>query len=365
MKYVNKFSAVVVAATLLGSCGGKVAGGSPETASLPQSGAVVPDYPVKIGEPYQVGGKTYAPEDVTNYDDVGYASFYGQELASRPTANGEVFNPQAISGAHKTLPLPSYVEVTALDTGKTILVRINDRGPFANDRVVDLSEGAARQLGIMDQGVAGVRIRRVSPAEQDRASLRSGSSAMARLDTPESLLKVLRTKLAAMPKPAGGNAMATAPLPATVRSTASNASPAPIARSRDGRFVREGSAPAPRATAVRQPAPEPAPQSTPLRQAAPVGDDRFVRESGARSPARAAVNEPAASSSSYVVQLGSFSSRTRADALARKLGAKVMPSSNGNLFRVSYGPYASEAEAQTGLAKARQRGYPQAKIFRE
>jgi rare lipoprotein A len=360
MKYVTKFSAVVVAAALLGSCGskgGEVGGGSPNTASMPQSGAIASDYPVKIGEPYQVGGKSYTPEDVTSYDDVGYASFYGQELAGHPTANGETFNPQGVTGAHKTLPLPSYVEVTALETGRTILLRINDRGPFANDRVVDLSEGAARQLGIMDQGVAGVRIRRVSPPEQDRAALRGGMPASARLDTPESLLKVLRTKLAGMPRPTGGSVAMT---PAPVRSAAATPRPAaPVSGSRDGRFVREGSGAAPRAIPVRQPA------AAAPRQAAPVGDDGFVREGEGRSITRSVVREPAVSSSGYVVQLSSFSSRSRAEALARKLGARVMPSRDGNLFRVSYGPYASEAEAQTGLAKARQRGYPQARIFRE
>src|SRR3546814_5946229 len=73
------------------------------------------------------GGVTYTPIDVADYDEVGYAGWYGDDLAGKPTANGEIFDPASISAAHKTLPLPSYVEVTALDTGRTILVRVNDR----------------------------------------------------------------------------------------------------------------------------------------------------------------------------------------------------------------------------------------------
>ena len=117
------------------------------------------------------------------------------KIGRQVAANGEAFIPSAFTAAHKTLPLPSYVEVTALDTGRTILVRINDRGPFANDRLIDLSAGAARQLGITGQGVTGVRVRKVNPPEQERAALRSGRSVAERIATPESLLRVLNMKL--------------------------------------------------------------------------------------------------------------------------------------------------------------------------
>src|SRR3546814_6033080 len=106
----------------------------------------VTDVPVMIGDPYKIGGVTYTPIDVADYDEVGYAGRYGDDLAGKPTANGETFDPASISAAHKTLPLPSYVEVTALDTGRTILVRVNDRGPMVTDRLIGLSRGAAEQL---------------------------------------------------------------------------------------------------------------------------------------------------------------------------------------------------------------------------
>src|SRR3546814_20086043 len=107
-----------------------------------------------------VQGVTYTPVDISDYDEVGFAGVYSADLAGKPTANGEIFDPAAISAAHKTLPLPSYVEVTALDTGRTILVRVNDRGPMVNDRLIDLSPAAAAQLGLTDT-TTGVRVRRL------------------------------------------------------------------------------------------------------------------------------------------------------------------------------------------------------------
>ena len=269
---------------------------------------------------------TYTPVDVANYDEVGYASYYGAELAGRPTANGETFIPTGVTAAHKTLALPSYVEVTALDTGRTILVRVNDRGPFANDRLIDLSEGAARQLGISAQGVAGVRVRKVNPPEQERAVLREGMRAAERIDTTESLLRVLRDKLGKQPKPSGAVVNAS---PA-VQPRRSVTAPAPVMSS-DGRFIREGG-------------------NAQARTATPI------------RPTPSAVEQVA---SGYVVQVAAFSSRSRADVLARKLGANVATSADGRLFRVHYGPYATEAEGARSLADAKKRGYPQAKLYHD
>jgi rare lipoprotein A len=156
----------------------------------------VSDVPVKIGRPYVVRGTTYVPAADPAYDMLGYASWYGSESGNQ-TAYGERFRPKAVTGAHTTLPLPSYVEVTALDTGRTILVRINDRGPFSRDRIIDLSKGAAEQLGIKAQGHAAVRVRRVDPPEKDRARLRDGKAAPERPQVAERVLENLRAQLAA------------------------------------------------------------------------------------------------------------------------------------------------------------------------
>ena len=112
----------------------------------------ISDSPVKIGAPYTVRGATYVPADDPAYDAVGYASWYGGAHEGRATARGEPFHKSAITGAHRTLPLPSYVEVTALETGRTILLRINDRGPYAHGREIDVSRAAAVELGLVQRG---------------------------------------------------------------------------------------------------------------------------------------------------------------------------------------------------------------------
>lgn len=157
----------------------------------------VRDVPVKIGPPYVVRGVTYTPAADPGYDMLGYASWYGSESGNR-TANGERFRAGWVTAAHTSLPLPSYVEVTALDTGRTIVVRVNDRGPFSGRRrVIDLSRGAAEQLGVRAQGHVPVRVRLVDPPEKDRARLRKGKAAPARPSVPEATLRKLRAQLRA------------------------------------------------------------------------------------------------------------------------------------------------------------------------
>lgn len=113
--------------------------------------------------PYQVAGKWYTPKVDPDYDEKGIASWYGDQFHNRNTANGEVFDMDLITAAHKTLPLPSIVEVTDLDTGRKIRVRVNDRGPFVDGRIIDLSKGAAKKLGTYQKGVARVRVRYIGP----------------------------------------------------------------------------------------------------------------------------------------------------------------------------------------------------------
>ncbi len=118
----------------------------------------------KVGEPYQVAGVWYVPKEEPNYDQQGVASWYGQDFHQKATANGEIFDMRMPSAAHPTLPLPSIVEVTNLDNGRKIQVRVNDRGPFVGGRIIDLSQEGARQLGYDRTGTANVRVRYVGPA---------------------------------------------------------------------------------------------------------------------------------------------------------------------------------------------------------
>ena len=181
----------------------------------------------KVGEPYEAAGQTITPRDEVNYDEVGYASWYGEEAGGAPTGNGEVFNPDGISAAHRTLPMPSYAEVTDLNTGRTILVRINDRGPFAKGRILDLSAGAARQLGVEGQGSVPVRVRRVNPPEYERNTLRNGGQATERLPTPPGLLNALKLKLKDQPAPKDAVAVAPIAKPAVKPVKPPMAHPAP------------------------------------------------------------------------------------------------------------------------------------------
>ena len=111
-----------------------------------------------------------------SYQDTGAASWYGDELSGNRTASGEAFDPDAMTAAHRTLPLGSFVEVTSIETGRSILVRINDRGPGRRDRMIDLSRAAAHMLGTDRQQVATVRIRAIVPSMRDASLLRAGKA---------------------------------------------------------------------------------------------------------------------------------------------------------------------------------------------
>lgn len=123
----------------------------------------------QVGKPYKVAGKWYTPKDDPNYDETGAASWYGPNFHGRQTANGEIFDQFAISAAHPTLPLPSYVRVTNLENNKSIMVRVNDRGPFVSGREIDLSKRAAELLDYTQKGTARVRVKYVgrAPLEGD------------------------------------------------------------------------------------------------------------------------------------------------------------------------------------------------------
>lgn len=138
------------------------------------SAGVTPSPHEKLGKPYQVNGVWYVPKYEPNYDAVGLASWYGPGFHGRLTANGELFDQDRLTAAHPTLPLPSIVEVTNAENGRRVRLRVNDRGPFANDRILDLSKGAAERLGTIRDGVATVRVRYIGPARLEDAILRVG-----------------------------------------------------------------------------------------------------------------------------------------------------------------------------------------------
>jgi rare lipoprotein A len=128
----------------------------------------------KIGEPYEVGGKWYYPKSVSNYEATGIASWYGAAYDGQVTADGEIFDMEALTAAHPTLPLPSLVRVTNLANGKSLVLRVNDRGPFVKNRLIDLSQAAARELGFEERGLARVHVQYLGLARLDDEPIRPG-----------------------------------------------------------------------------------------------------------------------------------------------------------------------------------------------
>ena len=165
---VSAATMMVAACGALNSDGGKVdpqygVAPSPQIAdkrsAIPRGGGVY-----KVGRPYQIAGNWYYPREDLNYDSIGIASWYGDDFHGRQTANGEVFDMNALTAAHPTLPMPTYARVTNLENGRSIVVRVNDRGPFARGREIDLSREAAKTLGMKRQGTAQVRVQYVGRA---------------------------------------------------------------------------------------------------------------------------------------------------------------------------------------------------------
>ncbi len=298
---VNRASALTLAA-LLSACGhGQDSNALNSAPMVPAANGPAADYPVVLGQPFTVDGVTYAPEDKLNYDQVGYASMGAGE---------------GVSIAHRTLPLPSYAEVTSLESGRTILVRVTERGPMTGARLIALSPAAAAQLGTANDHTA-IRIRRVNPPEQERAALRAGGQAPARMNTPISLVNVLRRRLDSS-------------LPA---------------------IAIAGGAPGP----VMMPPPPPAPKPVYTPKAAPKVADT-------PNPMVSKPATTAAEKGTLVVQVGAFGTNTRGDEAARKVSGKV--SAAGTLFRVRMGPFSTRGEAEAALAKAKRAGYSDARIQR-
>src|ERR1043166_4572894 len=138
----------------------------------------------RVGKPYTVAGRVYVPEEDPNYRAEGMASWYGDDFHGRLTANGEVFDMTSLTAAHPTLPIPSYARVTNMRNGKSLIVRVNDRGPYHGNRLIDVSNKAAELLDFKGNGVARVRVEYVGRAplegSDDRqlmATLRTGTPA--------------------------------------------------------------------------------------------------------------------------------------------------------------------------------------------
>jgi rare lipoprotein A len=176
---------------------------------VPKGGGVY-----RVGKPYMVAGREYVPQEDINYSAEGLASWYGDDFHGRYTANGEIFDMNSISAAHPTLPLPSYVRVTNLQNRKSIVVRVNDRGPYVGNRVIDLSVRTAKLLGFYGHGLAKVKVEYVGRAplagsddQKLEATLREGAPERA------SVVRVASATLSATPTYFDSRPMSGVPAP--------------------------------------------------------------------------------------------------------------------------------------------------------
>jgi rare lipoprotein A len=159
------------ALAMLTACGGGGGGGGGSSGARhaamtnPHEGGYY-----KVGQPYEIDGVTYTPAEDYNYDETGIASWYGPGFHGLRTANGEAYDMNQVTAAHKTLPMPSLVRVTNLDNGRSIIVRVNDRGPFVRNRIIDMSRRGAQLLGYEKVGTAKVRVQIMAPESRALAA---------------------------------------------------------------------------------------------------------------------------------------------------------------------------------------------------
>ncbi len=181
------------------------AGGPP--AATPSGAPATGFY--RVGAPYEIDGIWYYPAVNDNYDEIGIASWYGPNFDGKFTANGEVYNMNDVTAAHKTLPLPSIVHVTNLDNGRDIVVRINDRGPFVEGRIIDLSRRSAQLIGMLGPGTAKVRVQ-IMPEESHQAALLAMKG---QTPSAETLMAGMSSAPGSTASASSAAAVATAPLP--------------------------------------------------------------------------------------------------------------------------------------------------------
>ncbi len=303
-----RFVAFVAAALALAAC-----------ATAPQGvpgGGANPHY--KIGKPYQVNGRWYHPHEQPDYDAIGVASWYGDEFHGRPTANGERFDKNRLSAAHTTLPLPSVVEVENLENGRRARVRVNDRGPFVGDRIIDLSHAAARELGFEQKGLARVRVRYLGRAEL----------------------------LALAPRP-GDRAR-----PAVASSPSRVAAGAPARRSAQA-------APAPVAAPSAAPAGD---ETTPDVIAQLIGEEAAPPMSGGPVPSQASAPE-------IWIDVKRFTNLDDLDMAQLSIAAmgparvrSTILATGAAAYLLQLGPYKDSFAAEARLAALREAGYPEARI---
>ncbi len=295
----------------------------------------------KIGNPYKVAGKTYYPREDFDLVETGIASWYGAKFHGRPTANGETFNMYELTAAHRTLQLPSLVRVTNLENGRSLVVRVNDRGPYKRGRVIDLSMRSAELLGFKGQGTTKIRLQVLK-----KESMALADAAKRGIDTGGVEIAMNRHK---------NSSSALDPQPPGLREddkTLPRSYQQASFQNGDEKDEKKGT------------------------QAVPLGAMEDTFDTSARSAARGLtdvlgdidetlVSHVAVPAKSRIfVQAGAFTVKDNAMRLAQELGGDVYPTDiNGRLFyRVRLGPFAQVGQADTALASLVSKGNQSALI---
>lgn len=306
----------------------------------------------KVGNPYRVDGQWYYPKPDYNYEERGVASWYGPNFHGRPTANGEIFDMNKVSAAHKTLPLPSVVRVTNLENGRSLVVRVNDRGPFARGRVIDLSKRAAELLGFADKGTAMVHVRILSN-ESLQAARELGAQGLPELGPPPPVAAPSVPVTVESLQPVEGVAVAAnragRPPPFNGMTAARGGSP-----DRGGPVASAGGArpSGPRAGGASVP---------PGKPAVDAESAKAAQESVTVIPVRGSPN--------IYVQAGAFARYDNANRMRARLSVLGPPVritqiyvTNQPLFRVRIGPLASVVDADRTLERVIRAGIEEAQI---
>lgn len=291
----------------------------------------------KVGKPYQIAGIWYYPAEDFEYDETGIASWYGAQFHGLKTANGETYDMNALTAAHRTLPMPSFVRVTNLENGRSIVLKVNDRGPFAKGRIIDISRRGAQLLGFQQQGTARVRVQILADRSRAVAARVQNSEELARVGSPITVDKLPKTSVSAETLPAPGGAEAA---PASAGGKVVVAS------------VAEGN------RAVLEHASGTIPNTTvPSEQAAMTVDPD------------AAVRLESVKPTSIFVQAGAFGVYDNANKVRARLSTlgnvfldQVLVEGR-DLYRVRIGPIASVQEADDVLSRVVVTGYPDARII--
>jgi len=279
------------------------------------------------GAAYRVDGVWYQPREDPTYDQVGTASWYGELFHGRRTANGEIYDMDRLSAASPTLPMPVYARVTNLENRRSIIVRVNDRGPYRSDRLIDLSRRSAEVLGFRGRGTAPVRVQYL---------------ALAPLNGDDSYER----RYLASQGWAQFASQGRAPVPGVVGSIAASTRPPPT---RQLPVAASGGAPMP-------------------RQAAPGGVQQLRWQASTRVPAGQSARAQLGGGGRFLIQAGSFRSEDNAERARALLGGiapvEVAPVEIGGetLFRVRVGPFADETAASAALVRVTEAGYQGAKI---